>query len=85
MKLKKKENQCVDNLILLRRGNKIPMKGVTETKFGAETEGKGIQRLPHPENPFHIQSPNPDSIMYTNKSLLTGALYSCLLRGSDGA
>jgi hypothetical protein len=24
---------------LLRRGNKIPMEGVTETKFGAETEG----------------------------------------------
>jgi hypothetical protein len=23
------------------------MKGVTETKFGAEMEGKTIQRLPH--------------------------------------
>jgi hypothetical protein len=33
--------------ILLRRGSKIPMKGVTETKFGAETEGMTIQRLPH--------------------------------------
>jgi hypothetical protein len=29
-------------------GNKIPMEGVTETKFGAETEGSTIQRLPHP-------------------------------------
>jgi hypothetical protein len=28
-------------------GYKIPMEGVTETKFGAETEGKTIQRLPH--------------------------------------
>ena len=28
--------------------NKIPMEGVTETKFGAEMEGKTIQRLPHP-------------------------------------
>ena len=24
---------------LLRKGNKIPMKGVTETKFGAKTKG----------------------------------------------
>jgi hypothetical protein len=28
-------------------GNKIPMEGVIETKFGAETEGRTIQRLPH--------------------------------------
>jgi hypothetical protein len=33
--------------ILLRRGNKIPMEGVTETKFRAETEGTIIQRLLH--------------------------------------
>jgi hypothetical protein len=45
MKLKK-EVQIVDTLILLRRENKIPMEGVTETKFGAETEGKTIQKLP---------------------------------------
>jgi hypothetical protein len=38
MKLKKKEDQCVDTSILLRRGNKIPMEGVTETKFGAERQ-----------------------------------------------
>ena len=43
MKLKKKE----DTLVLIRRGNKIPMEGVTETKCGAETEGMTIQRLPH--------------------------------------
>jgi hypothetical protein len=47
MKLKKKENQSVDTSILLRRGNKIPMEGVTETKYGAETEGMTIQRLPY--------------------------------------
>ena len=57
---------------LLGRGNKILMKGVTETKCGAETEGKPIQRVPHPR--IHpIQSPNPDSIVDANKSLLTGA------------
>jgi hypothetical protein len=48
MKLKKKEDQSVDSSCLLRMWNKIPMEGVTETKFGAEMEGKTIQRLPHP-------------------------------------
>jgi hypothetical protein len=47
MKLKKKEDQSMDTSFLLRMGNKIPMEGVTETKFRAETEGKTIQRLPH--------------------------------------
>jgi hypothetical protein len=47
MKLKKKEDQSVDTMILLRRGNKIPLEGVTETKCGAETEGMTIQRLLH--------------------------------------
>jgi hypothetical protein len=47
MKLKKKEDQSVNTSFLLRMGNKIPMEGVTETKFGAETEGRTIQRLPH--------------------------------------
>ena len=47
MKLKKKEGQSVDTLILLRRQNKIPMEGVTETKFRAETERMTIQRLSH--------------------------------------
>jgi hypothetical protein len=48
MKLKKEEDQSVDTSFLLRMGNKTPMEGVTETKFGAETEGRTIQRLPHP-------------------------------------
>jgi hypothetical protein len=39
MKLKKNEDQSVDTLPLLRIGNKRPMEGVTETKFGAETKG----------------------------------------------
>ena len=34
--------QNVDTSILLRRVNKIPMEGVTETKCGAETEGMTI-------------------------------------------
>jgi hypothetical protein len=47
MKLKKKEDQSLDTSFLLKKGNKIPMKGVKETKFRAETEGMTIQRLPH--------------------------------------
>jgi hypothetical protein len=47
MKLKNKEVQSVGTLSLLRMGNKIPMKGVTVTNFGAETKGWTIQRLPH--------------------------------------
>jgi hypothetical protein len=40
MIIKKKENQSVDSSSLLRIGNKIPMEGVTETKSGAEMEGR---------------------------------------------
>jgi hypothetical protein len=47
MKLKKKEDKSVHSSSLLRRVNKIPMEGVTEKKFGAETEEMDIQRLPH--------------------------------------
>jgi hypothetical protein len=47
-KNKKKEDQCVDTSFLLRIGNKIPMEGFIETKFGAETKGWTIQRLPQP-------------------------------------
>jgi hypothetical protein len=60
MKLKKKEDQSVDTLFLLGMGNKIPMEGVTEAKFGAETEGRTIQRLPyleiHPINNHQTQT-----------------------------
>ena len=44
MKLKKKDEKV---WVLLRRGNKIFMRTNTETKCGAETEGKAPQRLPH--------------------------------------
>jgi hypothetical protein len=45
-KVKKREDQCVDTSFLLRIRNKTPMKGVTETKFGATMKGWTIQRLP---------------------------------------
>jgi hypothetical protein len=60
MNLKKKEDQSVDTSFLLRMGNKIPMEGVTETKFEAEMEGRTIQRLPyleiHPINNHQTQT-----------------------------
>jgi hypothetical protein len=39
MKLRKNEDQNVVTLLLLKIGNKTPMEGVTETKFGAEMKG----------------------------------------------
>ena len=47
MKLKKNKDQSVDTLPFFRIGNKTPMEGVTETKFGAGTEGMMIQGLPY--------------------------------------
>jgi hypothetical protein len=47
MKLKKKEDQIMVTLFLLRMGNKIPLEGITETKSRAKTEERTIQRLPH--------------------------------------
>jgi hypothetical protein len=47
MKLKRKEDQSMDTSVFLRRENKIPLGGDTETKYGAETKEKTIHRLPH--------------------------------------
>jgi hypothetical protein len=48
MKLKKKEDHSVDTMVLLRRGSKYPWEEIQrQTQFGAETEGKVIQRLSH--------------------------------------
>ena len=67
MKLEKKEDQSLDTLLLLRKGNKIPMERLTETKFIVKMNGKTIQRLA-----THIQPPNPDTIAYARKTFLTG-------------
>jgi hypothetical protein len=47
-KIKTRKDQRVDTSFLLRIGNKIPMKRVIETRFGAKMKGWTIQRLPHP-------------------------------------
>jgi hypothetical protein len=59
----KREDQSVDTLVLLKRGNKTPLGGDTDTNCGVETDPPG--------DPSHIQSPNPDTFMDTNKYLLT--------------
>jgi hypothetical protein len=46
MKIKMKEDQSVDTLFLLRMGNKIPMEGVTVTKFRVEMEGRPSRNCP---------------------------------------
>jgi hypothetical protein len=47
IKPKKKEDQNVYALVFLRSVNKILTGENMETKCGADTEGKAIQRLPH--------------------------------------
>ena len=47
-------------------------KGNTGAKNGAETKGKAIQAS-SPGDPFHMQTPNPDTIADAKKCLLTGA------------
>jgi hypothetical protein len=47
MKPKKKEDQNMDASVHFRRVSKIFTGGNLETKFGAETEGNVIQRMPH--------------------------------------
>ena len=46
MMLERKEDQSMESLILLRRGNKVFMGRNTEKKCVRKPEGKAIQRLP---------------------------------------
>ena len=57
MKLKKNEDQSVDTSVFLRRGNKIPMEGVTDTKCGAEAEGPFSDCLTWESIPYTITKP----------------------------
>jgi hypothetical protein len=61
----------VDTEILLRRGNKTPVEGITETESREETEEMTIRRLPH-LGIHPIKTPNTDTIANANKNLLTG-------------
>ena len=65
MEPKKKEDKNVDASVLLRRVNKMLTGRNMETKYGVETEGKAIQRVPylciHP--------------IYSHQSLRLGSAY----------
>jgi len=54
-------------------GTKLFIVGYKETKFGAESEGMAIQRLPYLGiQSIYIQPQNPDNIADSKKYLLTG-------------
>ena len=64
----------MNTFVPLRRGKKIPM-GNNRNK---SVEDKGKKKKGHPKtvppgDPFHIQLPNPDTIVDANKCLQTGA------------
>jgi hypothetical protein len=79
-KIKKREDQWVDTSFLLRIGNKIPMKGVTETKFGAKTKKKKKKKkkdypeITAPGDPSHNQPPNLDTVAQCQKDFAEGTL-----------
>jgi hypothetical protein len=58
MKPKKKEDQSMNSLVFLRRGNKILTGENMKTKCREETEGKAIQRPPYLEiHPYTVTKP----------------------------
>jgi hypothetical protein len=71
MKFKKKGDQSVDALVLLRSGNKILMGANSETECGAKTEAKAIQRLYHLG--IHPIYSHQHTIVDAKTYLLTGA------------
>ena len=80
MKLKKITNLVP--LVLLERGTKY-----TQKQIWRESVKQRLKEWPcwDPRDPSYKQSPKPDTIVDANKSLLGGAWYSCLLRGSASA
>jgi hypothetical protein len=79
MKLKKKENQSVDTLFLRRKG-KQNIHGRSYKVWSRDGRNDHAETAP-PGDPSHIQSPNTDTIVDSNKYLLTGARYISLMRG----
>ena len=81
MKVKKKEDQSVDT----SNGEPNTHERSYRDKVWSSDERKDHPETAPPGDPSHIQLPNPDTFVDTNKCLLKGALYSCLLRGSTSA
>jgi hypothetical protein len=77
MKLKKKEDQNVDTLLLLRMWNKIPMEGFTETSSELKWKERPSRVYPTLKSiPYTITKPTS---AYARKILLTGPCHSSLL------
>ena len=83
MKLKKKEDQSVGASVLLRRGTKYRI--ICGDKVWSRDWRKGHPETVPPRDPFHLHTPNLDTMSDAKKCLLTGACYSCSLRGSARA
>ena len=79
MKLKRKEDQSVGTLVLLKMGSKYG------NKVWSRDWRKGHPKTALHGDPSSIQLPDPDTIVDAKKCLLKGAWYSCLLRGSARA
>ena len=65
----------MDTSFLLRVGDKIPMEGVTKTKFRAKSKGWTIQRLSHPWIHPIISH---QTLTYASKFLLKGKKLSSM-------
>ena len=82
MRPKRKEDLNVDASVLFRRVNKILTGRNMETKCGAETEGKSIQRLPQQGiHPIYIHQTRKLFQGLTNGRLILLSperLYQCL-------
>jgi hypothetical protein len=69
------------NLIQLKELKDYPWKELQRQSMEQRLRNEHPETAP-PGDPSHIQLPNPDTIVDANKSLLAGACYRCLLRGS---
>jgi hypothetical protein len=74
-------------------GHPPTSKIIQNSSFQNEIQGQRLeQRLKErhsetviPRDTSHLQTPNPDTIVYAKKCLLTGTWYSCPLRVSARA
>jgi hypothetical protein len=68
----------------LEEGTKYPWEEVQRQSVEQRLKERPSRDCPT-WDASHVQSPNPDTIVDANKCLLTGAWYSCLLRGFASA
>ena len=73
MKLKKKEDHSVDTSIHPRRGEQTTHGRSYRNKIWSRDCRNDNLETHSPENPSHLQSPNPDTVVDANKYLLKGA------------